>query len=234
VRPASPVPSPGPEKWLPVFIVVVSILALVEVAISVQLLTGQKAARPCQAAQLRASLASDDGFSGEENAMVELTNVSPKVCALKGFPRLTASTLAHRPFALGLNHTYGTNETVGPYAFPAPRTLALRRGNAAYFDVYFWDADAFPTNPFTTDPTRPALEHPQLTCVDNFYVQAFLAGQRDPVRPPVLVYGDLCAGKGHELPAAVTPYESCDPFDLPPPVTTVPRTASSWCIAPYT
>ena len=54
--------------------------------------------------------------------MVELANVSLKACALKGFPGLAALTLAHRPFALGINHVYGPNETVEAYAFPAPRT----------------------------------------------------------------------------------------------------------------
>ena len=79
MRSVSPVRSLTPAGWLMVFIVAVSTLALFEVAISVQLLTEQKAARPCQAAQLRASVASDGGFSGEEDAMVELTNLSPQL-----------------------------------------------------------------------------------------------------------------------------------------------------------
>ena len=62
----SPVRSLTPAGWLKILIVAVSAMVLSEVAISVQLLTEQKAARPCQAAQLRASVASDDGFSGEE------------------------------------------------------------------------------------------------------------------------------------------------------------------------
>jgi hypothetical protein len=124
VRSVSPVRSIAPAAWLMVFIVAVSTLALFEVAISVQLLTGQKVARTCQAAQLRASVASDDGFSGEEDAMVQLTNLSPRVCTLQGFPYLTAETLAHRTFVLGVGHFYGPNETVGPYVFPAPRALA--------------------------------------------------------------------------------------------------------------
>ncbi len=96
-----------------IFIVAVSTMALFEVAIGVQLLTEQKAARPCQAAQPRASVASDGGFSGEEDAMVELTDLSPRVCTLKGFPYLAAWTLADRPFAFGVGHFDGTNETVG-------------------------------------------------------------------------------------------------------------------------
>ena len=108
------------------------------------------------------------------------------------------------------------------YSFPAPRTLSLHRGSAAYFDLDWLDEAALATGPVN------------LSCVENFYVRAFLAGQPRPVGPPVLVYGEICNAKGHERVAAVTPYESCDPFDLPPPVTTVPRTASSWCIAPYT
>ena len=222
MRPVNPVRSPDPANWLLVFIVAVSTLALVEVAISVQLLTEQKAAPHCEAAQLRASLASDVGASGEEDAMVELANLSPKGCALKGFPGLRASTLAHRPFALPLRHVYGPNETVEAYPFPAPTILALHHGSAAYFDLDFLDEAALATVPV------------HLSCVESFYVQVFLAGQRRPVAPPVLVYGELCNAKGHKRAAAVSPYEDCDPFDLPPPVTSVPRTASSWCMAPYT
>ena len=122
MRPVHPVQSLTPAGWLLVFVGVISILAVFEVAMSVQLLTEQQALPPCQAAQLRASLASDVGADGEEDAMVELANVSLKACALKGFPGLAALTLAHRPFALGINHVYGPNETVEAYAFPAPRT----------------------------------------------------------------------------------------------------------------
>ena len=104
-----------------VFILAVSSLAVFEVAISVQLLTEQKVAPPCQAAQLRASVASDGGFSGEMDAMVQLANLSPRVCALKGFPDLTAWTLAHRPLALAVSHFYGPKQSIGP-------TLSRPRG----------------------------------------------------------------------------------------------------------
>jgi hypothetical protein len=204
-----------------IFIVAVGTLALFEVAIGVQLLVGHKAARPCQAAQLRASVASDGGFSGEEDAMVELTNLSPRVCTLKGFPDIAAWTLAQRPFAFAVGHFYGPNEAVGPYDFPPPRALALHHGGAAYFDLDWVDEDAFPTGPA-----------PELACVDNFYVWVLLPGHGRPVGPRLLVYGQLCGPKGDGLGGRVSPFMGCDPFNLPSPVTTLPRTAASWCIPP--
>ena len=84
-RPVSPVPLRTSAMWLMVFILAVSSLAVFEVAISVQLLTEQKVAPPCQAAQLRASVASDGGFSGEMDAMVQLANLSPSL-RVEGVP----------------------------------------------------------------------------------------------------------------------------------------------------
>ena len=153
--------------------------------------------------------------------MVELTNLSPRLCALKGFPDLAVSTSAHRPFALGVQPFLWSEPHGGPYAFPPPRALALHHGGAAYFDLDWVDEDAFPTNPA-----------PNLPCVDNFYVQVLLPGQRRPVGPRVLVYGQLCDPKGGGLGGRVSPFMSCDPFNLPSPVTTPPRTAASWCIRP--
>ncbi len=66
-----------------------------------------QAARPCQAAQLRALLAGDSGYASEEQATVGLVNESPQVCALEGYPLLSFSTLAHRPFPFGFNDYHG-------------------------------------------------------------------------------------------------------------------------------
>ena len=145
--------------WLMVFILAVSSLAVFEVAISVQLLTEQKVAPPCQAARLGASVASDGGFSGEMDAMVQLANLSPRVCALKGFPDLTAWTLAHRPLALAVSHFYGPKQSIGRYAFPAPRTLALHHGGAAYFGPRLGRRGRLPNEPrqppaWTTSTSR--------------------------------------------------------------------------------
>ena len=80
----------------------------------------------------------------------------------------------------------------------------MHHGGAAYFDLGWVDEDAFPTNPAN------------LACVDNFYIQVLLPGQRRLVGPRVLVYGQLCDRKGDGLGGKVSPFMSCVPFDPPP------------------
>ena len=77
----------------------------------------RQATRPCQAAQLRASLPSDGGYASEERATVGLTNEWPEVCVLDGYPLLTTSTLAHRQFPFSVNDYHGDRE--GPLFGPS-------------------------------------------------------------------------------------------------------------------
>ena len=51
---------------------------------SARQVAGQQATRPCRATQLRASVASDVGASGEGDVMVEMDNMAPTACVLEG------------------------------------------------------------------------------------------------------------------------------------------------------
>ena len=73
-----------------------------------------------------------------------------------------------------------------------------------------------------------------VSCVDNFYAQVHLFGQHRPVGPPLLVYGPMCAAQGHRHGAAVSAFFYCTLSQLTlPPVTTLPRTASDYCLKPW-
>ena len=78
-----------------------------------------QAAHPCQAAQLRASLPGDSGHAGIEEVTFGLTNESPEVCVLDGYPLLTASTVAHRPFPFGVSDLHG-NGSSDPFVLAPP------------------------------------------------------------------------------------------------------------------
>jgi Protein of unknown function (DUF4232) len=132
----SPALSTAAVRWLTVFVLAVSLLGVFEVAASVQLLTEEhKAALPCQAVQLRASLAADVGYASVEEATVGLTNEWPEVCQLDGYPLITASTLAHRTFPFSANDYHGDGED--PAIWPAPRAIVLHQHMGAYFLVHW-------------------------------------------------------------------------------------------------
>ena len=116
-----------------------------------------QAAHPCQAAQLRASLPGDSGHAGIEEVTFGLTNESPEVCVLDGYPLLTASTVAHRPFTFGVSDLHG-NGSSDPFVWPLPRAIVLHHNTAAYFLSSWVDSGGFETGA-------------ALTCVDNFYAR---------------------------------------------------------------
>jgi Domain of unknown function (DUF4232) len=97
----------------------------------------------CLAAQLRASLPGHSGHSGEKEATVGLTNESPEVCVLKGYPLITASTVAHRPFSFIVSDYHGDGE--GAYVWPVARAIVLHRDTAAYFLFDWVDSRGFET-----------------------------------------------------------------------------------------
>lgn len=216
----SPALSPAAARWLTVFIVAVSILGVFEVAASVQLLTEEhKAARPCQAGQLRASLAADVGYASIEEATVGLTNVWPEVCELDGYPLITASTLVHRPFPFSANDYHGDGED--PAIWPVPRAIVLHRHMGAYFLMHWVDLEG--------GPTGSAID-----CVGKFYAQVHLAGQHRPVGRPLLIYGPLCKARGYKQSVAVSAFFHCSLSQLDlTPVTTQPRKASDYCLATW-
>ena len=92
----------------------------------------RQAAHPCEADQLRASLPSESGHAGEEEVTVGLTNESPEVCVLDGYPLITASTVVHRPFPFGVSDLHG-NGSGDPFVWPLPRAIVLRQNASAFF-----------------------------------------------------------------------------------------------------
>ena len=137
----------------------------------------------------------------------------------EGYPLLSFSTLAHRPFPFGFNDYHGDAE--GPGIWPVPKAIVLRRHMGAYFLVDWVDLEG--------GPPDAALD-----CVGNFYAQVHLAGQRRPVGPPLLVYGSLCEARGYKQTAAVSAFFHCSLAQLYlSPVTTQPRTASDYCMATW-
>lgn len=178
-----------------------------------------QAAHPCQAAQLRASLPGDSGHAGIEEVTFGLTNESPEVCVLDGYPLLTASTVAHRPFTFGVSDLHG-NGSSDPFVWPLPRAIVLHHNTAAYFLSSWVDSGGFETGA-------------ALTCVDNFYARIRLVGQRRPVGPPLLVYSQVCVPRGDKPGATVSAFFHCSLSTLTlPPVTSQPRRASDYCLAP--
>ena len=97
---------------------------------------------------------------------------------LDGYPLITASTVAHRPFPFGVSDLHG-NGSGDPFVWPLPRAIVLRQNAAAFFLSGWVDSGGFETGA-------------ALTCVDNFYAQVHLVRQRRPVGPPLLVYGQVC------------------------------------------
>jgi Protein of unknown function (DUF4232) len=178
----------------------------------------RQAARPCQAAQLRASLAAGAGYASDEQATVGLTNEWPEVCVVDGYPLLSVSTVAHRPFPFSANDNHGDGE--GPGIWPMPRAIVLHRHMGAYFMVDWVDLEG--------GPPDAAID-----CVGNLYGQVHLLGQRRPVGPP-LVFGPLCEARGYKQRLAVSASFHCSLSQLYlPPVTTQPRTASDYCLATW-
>ena len=182
MRPVSPVRTLSPARWFTGFVLAVSTLALFEVGLGVQLLTEQTgheaAVQPCQAAQLRASLASDGGYASEEDATVGLTNEWSQVCEVDGYVSITALTLTHHPFPYSVSDYHGDGQ--GPGIWPLPKPIVLHRGMGAYFLMDWADLEEWST----------------AGCVNSIYAQVHLAGQHRPAGPPLLVYGPVCAPRG--------------------------------------
>ena len=155
---------PARAKWVVVFVVAIAAL-LAFCGHPGRHSAEPQAARPCQAAQLRASLAGDSGYASEEEATVGLTNESPEVCVLEGYPLLSVSTLAHRPFPFSVNDYHGDAE--GPGVWPVPRAIVLRRHMGAYFLITGWTSKAAQRTPpltawatFMPRSTSPASTAP--------------------------------------------------------------------------
>ena len=126
--------------------------------------------------------------------------------------------MAHRPFPFIVSDYHGDGKA---HVWPVARAIVLHRDMAAYFLFDWVDSGGFETSA-------------SISWVDNFYAQVHLVGQRRPVGPPLLVYGQVCGPPGDKKGGPLSAFFHCTLSQLTlPPVTTQPRTASDYCLAPW-